>query len=200
MFKFIVLYLIAEVFVRIVVLCFFFFKQKTAYVMRISDWSSDVCSSDLARRDTVRRRLHAGDAMAEIDNAPPPAAARPEPTARSLQQAGPLAWAEHVAALLPLKGRQQKPALVGDLGDPDHTVNSGECPRLADRGGRWMRAEPPCVTLHLNAQPQGSAMLFLALSTPAPTEPSRSEERRVGKSVSVRVALGGRRLIKNTKQ
>src|SRR3546814_6892871 len=33
-------------------LCFFFFKQKTAYEMRISDWSSDVCSSDLllARR------------------------------------------------------------------------------------------------------------------------------------------------------
>src|SRR3546814_4124250 len=28
---------------------FFFFKQKTAYEMRISDWSSDVCSSDLAR-------------------------------------------------------------------------------------------------------------------------------------------------------
>src|SRR3546814_2375909 len=28
----------------------FFFKQKTAYEMRISDWSSDVCSSDLARR------------------------------------------------------------------------------------------------------------------------------------------------------
>src|SRR3546814_3438659 len=31
---------------------FFFFKQKTAYEMRISDWSSDVCSSDLdPRRD-----------------------------------------------------------------------------------------------------------------------------------------------------
>src|SRR3546814_10089676 len=27
---------------------FFFFKQKTAYELRISDWSSDVCSSDLA--------------------------------------------------------------------------------------------------------------------------------------------------------
>src|SRR3546814_1619766 len=27
--------------------CFFFFKQKTAYEMRISDWSSDVCSSDV---------------------------------------------------------------------------------------------------------------------------------------------------------
>src|SRR3546814_15419731 len=31
--------------------CFFFFKQKTAYEMRISDWSSDVCSSDLAGAD-----------------------------------------------------------------------------------------------------------------------------------------------------
>src|SRR3546814_11532219 len=30
-------------------LVFFFFKQKTAYEMRISDWSSDVCSSDLQR-------------------------------------------------------------------------------------------------------------------------------------------------------
>src|SRR3546814_6853928 len=40
---------------------FFFFKQKTAYEMRISDWSSDVCSSDLNRtvhinaRDTLIR-------------------------------------------------------------------------------------------------------------------------------------------------
>src|SRR3546814_3696099 len=32
---------------------FFFFKQKTAYEMRISDWSSDVCSSDLL---AVKRR------------------------------------------------------------------------------------------------------------------------------------------------
>src|SRR3546814_4754350 len=35
-------------------LFFFFFKQKTAYEMRISDWSSDVCSSDLnAPQDRV---------------------------------------------------------------------------------------------------------------------------------------------------
>src|SRR3546814_2720828 len=38
---------------------FFFFKQKTAYEMRISDWSSDVCSSDLGgiehRAEHVRR-------------------------------------------------------------------------------------------------------------------------------------------------
>src|SRR3546814_7322246 len=31
----------------ILCLFFFFFKQRTAYEMRISDWSSDVCSSDL---------------------------------------------------------------------------------------------------------------------------------------------------------
>src|SRR3546814_4310062 len=31
----------------------FFFKQKTAYEMRISDWSSDVCSSDLERKEKV---------------------------------------------------------------------------------------------------------------------------------------------------
>src|SRR3546814_1831228 len=30
-----------------IIVFFFFFKQKTAYEMRISDWSSDVCSSDL---------------------------------------------------------------------------------------------------------------------------------------------------------
>src|SRR3546814_9396330 len=35
------------VYLFIVFLLFFFFKQKTAYEMRISDWSSDVCSSDL---------------------------------------------------------------------------------------------------------------------------------------------------------
>src|SRR3546814_5883827 len=34
---------------------FFFFKQKTAYEMRISDWSSDVCSSDLLSESAIRR-------------------------------------------------------------------------------------------------------------------------------------------------
>src|SRR3546814_8807558 len=35
----------------------FFFKQKTAYEMRISDWSSDVCSSDLRTPNTLRQYL-----------------------------------------------------------------------------------------------------------------------------------------------
>src|SRR3546814_2632078 len=36
---------------------FFFFKPKTAYGMRISDWSSDVCSSDLEKRELQRRTV-----------------------------------------------------------------------------------------------------------------------------------------------
>src|SRR3546814_9117529 len=36
----------------------FFFKQKTAYEMRISDWSSDVCSSDLPRRRPGSRQVN----------------------------------------------------------------------------------------------------------------------------------------------
>src|SRR3546814_18419467 len=47
----------------VVALCFFFFffKQKTAYEMRISDWSSDVCSSDLH----VEEAAHAGAVAAQ---------------------------------------------------------------------------------------------------------------------------------------
>src|SRR3546814_7708085 len=41
---------------------FFFFKQKTAYEMRISDWSSDVCSSDL-RSITVATSMNDNEAF-----------------------------------------------------------------------------------------------------------------------------------------
>src|SRR3546814_4930914 len=56
---FCVYYLLFIVFLvyYLVFLCiFFFFKQKTAYEMRISDWSSDVCSSDLRRALPARVR------------------------------------------------------------------------------------------------------------------------------------------------
>src|SRR3546814_8079261 len=46
--------------------CFFFFKQKTAYEMRISDWSSDVCSSDLLVRDGFRGRIYATAATRDV--------------------------------------------------------------------------------------------------------------------------------------
>src|SRR3546814_510559 len=53
--------------------CFFFFKQKTAYEMRISDWSSDVCSSDLAETGlppAYPRELIAGMALDAAGFAP----------------------------------------------------------------------------------------------------------------------------------
>src|SRR3546814_13766011 len=51
---------------------FFFFKQKTAYEMRISDWSSDVCSSDLDRGNNGLQALEAatGDLMAAAAQVP----------------------------------------------------------------------------------------------------------------------------------
>src|SRR3546814_2965881 len=69
------------------VVLFFFFKQKTAYEMRISDWSSDVCSSDLRRRhaalpgrqrpaDAVHRaRGHVAAAVPAVWHGPPAPAA-----------------------------------------------------------------------------------------------------------------------------
>src|SRR3546814_1514854 len=48
------------VFLLFLYLYFFFFKQKTAYEMRISDWSSDVCSSDLGGRDWFQPVFKAG--------------------------------------------------------------------------------------------------------------------------------------------
>src|SRR3546814_19882853 len=97
----------------------FFFKQKTAYEMRISDWSSDVCSSDLPDR---YGRLAGQDAH-----------------------------------LVPY-GRT-----VG-MESSDHSP----------------RSRSYCA--HVEA---------------APPRPARSEERRVGKRVSVRVDLGVCRIIKN---
>src|SRR3546814_15199872 len=52
----------------------FFFKQKTAYEMRISDWSSDVCSSDLAvYSDADAKALHVREADEAVHIGPSPA-------------------------------------------------------------------------------------------------------------------------------
>src|SRR3546814_1555491 len=44
---------------------FFFFKQKTAYEMRISDWSSDVCSSDLSQLAALVEQGGVGQVLCE---------------------------------------------------------------------------------------------------------------------------------------
>src|SRR3546814_7542363 len=67
----------------VVVVRFFFFKQKTAYEMRISDWSSDVCSSDLgagARAGQALPRQRRG-ARSAADGAAMAAASAGEPAA-----------------------------------------------------------------------------------------------------------------------
>src|SRR3546814_13508223 len=48
------------------IMLFFFFKQKTAYEMRISDWSPDVCSSDLWRNSVGISLWHAPVAAAVV--------------------------------------------------------------------------------------------------------------------------------------
>src|SRR3546814_3080284 len=53
---------------------FFFFKQKTAYEMRISDWSSDVCSSDLKTTlfQLVQRFYDPQQGVEKVDGTPLP--------------------------------------------------------------------------------------------------------------------------------
>src|SRR3546814_15514511 len=105
-----------------------FFKQKTAYEMRISDWSSDVCSSDLGNRMTR-----------EI-------------------------------------ARQQKLA------------DALERTQIQISGGKKL--------LRMSDDPVAARRIATIGTTQASM--TRSEERRVGKSVSVRVDIGGRRNLKNT--
>src|SRR3546814_865344 len=61
----------AELLAHLLFLFFFLFKQKTAYEMRISDWSSDVCSSDLRTRHPCRERRRIGRAATSNDDEHP---------------------------------------------------------------------------------------------------------------------------------
>src|SRR3546814_7304696 len=114
---------------------FFFCKQKTAYEMRISDWSSDVCSSDLQTvRGTDRSvqdggpasRLAAASGSPAMHAAWPPRQARSpclDPVGRSwlpdLLRAGPAAQGrDHVAQLHP--GMEQ-----ARLDRPDGALKDG---------------------------------------------------------------------------
>src|SRR3546814_3630582 len=65
---------------------FFFFKQKTAYEMRISDWSSDVCSSDLRIEEVVTMSDPITNDRPVFTGQPIPLAVRvPEELARFLE-------------------------------------------------------------------------------------------------------------------
>src|SRR3546814_7070702 len=78
------------------VFCFFFFKQKTAYEMRISDWSSDVCSSDLLLPRSELAMDEEGDPRAEL--------------VRRLQEYERFKQAAEDLDTLPRQGRDTSPA------------------------------------------------------------------------------------------
>src|SRR3546814_14088418 len=109
----------------------FFFKQKTAYEMRISDWSSDVCSSDL--RDAWRAAVLRGRQRRATPDHPELADTHHSGACRSV-----LAWhgagavAGHRASALPCGG------LVCHL---------RRALRLSPDG--WRRPEAPCIARRL---------------------------------------------------
>src|SRR3546814_1886779 len=85
---------------------FFFFKQKTAYEMRISDWSSDVCSSDLVAFRGDRQRLEATESGLADD---PHAASASRGTSRGARSRTASAIAAICAGVVP----QQPPTKIG---------------------------------------------------------------------------------------
>src|SRR3546814_10248244 len=83
------------------IVVFFFFKQKTAYEMRISDWSSDVCSSDLAPATASPLATDMASAPAVLAEADSPAAGTVTElfTTRPMQQPRP--WPRAILPGLP---------------------------------------------------------------------------------------------------
>src|SRR3546814_979306 len=111
----------ASTFLILLLLFFFvFFKQKTAYEWRMSDWSSDVCSSDLrATVAAVRSRAHrsAGGSAARRGN--------PQPAG----------WRRGSG-----RGRPREPPASSD-GDPGPA--GGRPPAGIPCRGGWVRKTPP---------------------------------------------------------
>src|SRR3546814_14449453 len=133
--------------------CFcFFFKQKTAYEMRISDWSSDVCSSDLI---TISLYLyysiwHVNASKGSAAHGPPAISHESRRRADTAQAAG---------ALRARRPHGHRPR-AHSRAEPAAAVASPEAAR---------RGRP--------ARPQSRGELGLLPAGP----PWRSEERRVGK-------------------
>src|SRR3546814_5179907 len=132
---------------------FFFFKQKTAYEMRISDWSSDVCSSDLRPRAQDRGPEALRDPGGQDDE----------------------------------EGEKYRVEEAQSVG----VEHRGKRRRRRDHGGE--RGDPKKQARPARHDHEGSL--------PALTNARGSGDRKrvvSGKSVSVRVVHGGRRIIKNT--
>src|SRR3546814_17645884 len=118
-------------------LCFlflfvFFFKQKTAYEMRISDWSSDVCSSDLG----TEHRLVPGAGGAGDDAAAGRRAARRRRRAgRGLPDRGLAGALRHRAGGRPAVGADAAAGLGAGAGRSEERRVGKEC--VSTCGSRW---------------------------------------------------------------
>src|SRR3546814_10088914 len=101
-------------------LIFFFFKQKTAYEMRISDWSSDVCSSDLHSSYFADRQGEPDSS----DSSPPPRIHGhfPRQSISVSDPTSPPQWRYPMAVKFTLNG---KPVTVN--ADPDMPIGSASC-------------------------------------------------------------------------
>src|SRR3546814_6275875 len=80
-----------SIFIFSFVFIFFFFKQKTAYEMRISDWSSDVCSSDLFANGYVANVYRSAAIVTRGLGAPAPIAAPARANSAARDMPAPLA-------------------------------------------------------------------------------------------------------------
>src|SRR3546814_13191349 len=111
---------------------FFFFKQKTAYEMRISDWSSDVCSSDLCLQAPHRRARAAGRRRATTNIGP---------TSRGGFPAGPISHVPFVLRFMPRRAGLTPPVYR----QPRRAAQANP---HADKNGRPARRER--VVKHVN--------------------------------------------------
>src|SRR3546814_15093307 len=151
-----------------IVLIFFFFKQKTAYEMRISDWSSDVCSSDLAWGGASFRPGKGAEALIETD-------AAFQQHRHQVQHEGQFVVHPPHAAI----GERTKRQLCADKGEAS---------------GRNRKQRPAPRPIAGKPQSEGG-------HGPSDRRARQTDRKSVvsGKSVSVRVDLGGRRIHKQKK-
>src|SRR3546814_15842186 len=150
----------------------FFFKQKTAYEMRISDWSSDVCSSDLVSPiEILKTNRHYSKIVAEL--------AWLGGRADSVQAAA--LCAAWFPAIEPMFFERLQQAIAGDALWPRVVLGWRLAWRLRHlrRIGRLRATASRCRRLLLFVTGRLQGPRDLALQTGGPA--SRQEERRGGK-------------------
>src|SRR5213083_3100843 len=99
------------------ILCFFFFKQKTAYEITASDWSSDVCSSDL-EGDLGGANAQGTDVARAARDLEETGAAREESAAVAIGRAGGLGFPWQHRAGKHRRVERRAVALLGGLDKP----------------------------------------------------------------------------------